>query len=112
MEEQGLRQLAMDIIEGKVFGTWGIPESESPNTIGMIFMPLILGAKVDEGTAHVYEYMSEAGPRSINGYPIFFSCRMLSKTDADALWPLIEEVKQQRDTFLNPVKEEDDDTSV
>jgi len=28
-----------------------------------------------------WEWMKDAGPRSVNGYPIFFSCRIMNRTD-------------------------------
>lgn len=33
----------------------------------------------------VYEYLSEAGPLAINNYPMFFSCRFLSKEDTEKM---------------------------
>jgi len=44
----------------------------------MIFMSLALGALADmteeaiNDIGLIYEYWDQAGPRSINGYPIFF----------------------------------------
>jgi hypothetical protein len=48
-------------------------------------MPIALGAFAEESKEDleqigmIYEYMSEAGPRSINSYPMFMSFAMLSK---------------------------------
>lgn len=76
------RQLAMDIVDGKVFGSWAITEKDM---IGLVFMPLSLGAKIADDTAHVYEYYDKAAPRSINGYPIFFSMTAITTKE----WPQI-----------------------
>lgn len=48
-------------------------------------MPLALGAadKIDaDKVGMLYEYMDKAGPRSVNGYPCFFSFRWLDKRDS------------------------------
>ena len=100
MSEPERRQLALDIMDGKIFGTWNVRKTDGPETIGMIFMPLVLGAKLPKGVAHIYEYLSEAGPRSINGYPCFMSLRMLMKEDATAIFPMMDELKKQRDAFM------------
>jgi hypothetical protein len=100
MSEPERRQLALDIMDGKVFGSWNLDPDEARNVIGMIFLPLSLGANVPKGVAHIYEYLSQAGPRAINGNPIFMSFRVLLKEDAKALFPMMEELKKQRDAFL------------
>lgn len=33
-----------------------------------------------------YAPMNEAGPRAINGYPMFFSAKMLNEADTDKVW--------------------------
>lgn len=38
----------------------------------------------------VWEYLSEALPRSINGYPIFMSCRVMNKSDWNKIWPVLQ----------------------
>ena len=101
MTEQELRQLALDMVEGKVFGTWDLPEDHQ-HLIGNIWMVLILGGAdiLTDDVAHVYEYLDKAGPRSVNGYPIFWSCRVLTKEDAKKLSPLIDKLEKQREAFL------------
>jgi hypothetical protein len=54
-----------------------------------LFMPLALGGLADFSAADiqrigvVWEWISAAGPRAINGYPRFFSCRFM---DAEDFW--------------------------
>ena len=105
MSEPERRQLALDIMDGKVFGTWNLDPSAGPETIGMSFLALALGAKIPEDAAHIYEYLSEAGPRSVNGNPCFMSLRVLRKEDAKALFPMMAELKKQRDEFLGGIDE-------
>ena len=65
--------------------------------VKMTFMPIVLGAfndlqdqiindprfpKNTHTIVMFYEYLSEAGPRAINGYPCFFSCNLLMDKDA------------------------------
>lgn len=58
-----------------------------PSVLTSVFMPLVFLSKdnlkwmEDNEIFSFYEYMSEAGPRSINGYPIFTSMHMLNKSD-------------------------------
>jgi hypothetical protein len=82
-----LSKLADDIIAGKVFGSWDIAGDSMD--LGMIFFPLLFGAKLPPNVGHVYEYLHEADPRSINGYPIFFSCHVLTQNDMKALWVMV-----------------------
>lgn len=100
MNDEELRKLAMAVVERKVFGSWMLGPNEPPNTLGLVFMPLLLGARLPPNVGAVYEYYSEAGPRSINGYPTFFSCRVLTKTDTKNIQPYIDKLAQQRKEFL------------
>jgi hypothetical protein len=94
---EDLKQLAKDIWAGTVFTDRHIQDF---NIVPMVFMPLALGAIGDlseedaKDVGMIYEYLSEAGPRSINGYPMFTSCRLLNKDDTKKVWSLYEEVKK------------------
>jgi len=64
-----------------------------------VFMVLIfMGAKqrremIKNPPGLIYEYLSEAGPRSINGMPSFFSMRMLSKADAEKVFRMAKDAQ-------------------
>ncbi len=66
--DQELKELAIDIFEGKVFTDRHIPEEEERGLL-MVFMPLALGAGKDwteddyKSIGMFYEYMDQAGPR-------------------------------------------------
>ena len=84
--EEELKQIAIDFAEGKIFSNLHIDLERNGSMLAMVFMPLALGADISEqiesGECYmVYEYLSKAGPRSINGMPIFFSMRYISKNE-------------------------------
>ena len=80
--DQELRQLATDIKSGMVFTSNHVPPGEE-YMLGSIFLPLMLMTEeqhkdfLEKKPAMVFEHMSQAGPRSVNGYPIFMSIQFL-----------------------------------
>ena len=76
----------------------------------MIFMPLALGvlSEMDKEEVKdiglIYEYNDQAGPRGINGYPMFMSCRYLSKKDTNTMFDIYTEYKTLKDKFINGEK--------
>ncbi len=103
-ESVNLRQLALDIVEGKVFTTnWHMPK-EALDLVPQVFMPILFMTAAQKRKVGrlglLYEYIDKAGPWSINGYPIFFSMRVLNRRDLRRLVPLVLEAKQQREAFV------------
>lgn len=102
-----LRQLAMDIANGHVFTSRHIREHDL-DKIGMIFMPILFMTSEqheewkETGVTLIYEYNSKAGPRSVNGYPMFMSCAALNKTDDARVWELVRDVEVKTKAFLDP----------
>ena len=47
----------------------------------------------------IFEYYDESMPRSINGMPIFASCRFLSKTDAQRMMDFYNKYKELQDSI-------------
>lgn len=43
----------------------------------------------------VYARMEHAGPRAINGYPMFFECAMLHPDDAVIVWQKYRRMQNQ-----------------
>lgn len=78
-----LKRAALALANGQAFSSWQV---RNPSDVPMVFMVLALSGEGDipADVAEVYEYMDQAGPRSINGYPIFFSCHTLNRDEA--LW--------------------------
>jgi hypothetical protein len=95
MTDEEIKKLALDIRSNLVFGSWNIRKEEFERMVGSVFMPLLFMDEEsrkqmkDEEIFHIYEYMSQAGPRSINGYPMFMSFRSINKTDAEKLFKVI-----------------------
>jgi hypothetical protein len=104
-----LRSLALDIAEGKVFGSWQI---RNPNTeLQLVFLVLVFCKKeqIPEDTGAIYEYMDSAGPTSINGMPTFFSCRFLTQAEFKEVCGYTQEIKSLRQSFLQPQKSNDEE---
>lgn len=89
LPEDRLRAMVFDILEGRVFTS----HQCDPDLLSSVFMPIAFGCLADypkediEQLGTIYEYMQEAGPRSINGFPMFFSCRFIHRDD----WKIIAE---------------------
>ncbi|TSP14033.1 hypothetical protein [Cupriavidus campinensis] len=85
MDADKLKELARAFLRGEVFTDRQIARIED---MRLVFLPIMFGAlaAVDLKTIGlVYEYHREAGPRRINGMPIFLSMRLLNREDAAKL---------------------------
>jgi hypothetical protein len=91
MTDAEVETLAQDVVARRVFGSWDLGPPGSPDMLRMIFMPL--GFMTAEDVAalkaanitNFYEYLDKAGPRSVNGYPCFFSMKLLDQDDSKRL---------------------------
>lgn len=87
LDDAALATFVMEVCDGKIFTLHHIREHDRESMVPMVFMPVALGAfsgwyGVDlEQVGTIWEYLSEAGPRAINGYPMFFSLRVMHKDD-------------------------------
>ncbi len=106
MDEKELKQLAIDIAENKVFGTFHMNENEM-NSLQVVFMPFIALSEErrkkmrDDNVIHVYEYYDKAGPRSVNGMPCFFSFSEIIEKDWKKVVKYIKEYEVKKNSFLN-----------
>lgn len=88
MTDDELKQIAVDLHGGKI---WSDLHCKSLEDLKMSFLivglmgPEDLKKMQEEDVDFIYEYLSEAGPRSVNGMPIFFSMRTLTKPDAEKM---------------------------
>lgn len=87
LPKEELDVIAMDMATDKIFSNFHI-RKEDMDLLPSIFMLLFLGAfegfdEDNEFPTMIYEYLSEAGPRAINGYPIFFSMKCLGLEDSE-----------------------------
>jgi hypothetical protein len=99
MTDDQLKQFVLDYCDGKIFTSNQI---RNPNSVGFVFMPLIMGAlegytEEERGKiAMAWEHLSKAGPRSINGMPMFASCHLMHKEDLDVVAPAITKELERR----------------
>jgi hypothetical protein len=104
-----LKKLALDLVEGRAFGSWQIPAHQQ-HMVQMVFMPLgfmdDIGWKQMEADdiVHFYGYMDKTFPRSVNGMPIFQSMHMLNREDTQRLKPHIERLLEIRREFMGEDK--------
>ena len=99
--DEELKQLANDIFHGVVFTSNHVPPGEEI-MLGSIFMPLMLmteeGQKdfLEKKPFMVYEYMDQAGPRSVNGYPMFMSLKFLIEDEYKKVVEYYKELEQAK----------------
>lgn len=86
-----LEQLAQDIVAGRVYSSYNEGWHDS-----FMVLRFLDKEQLDElqrrEIAFVYEYMDKAGPRSVNGQPVFFSVNYLTKEEYKRLHPRVQEV--------------------
>lgn len=106
--DKELRQLALDIAEGKVFLT------SDPREIRLSFSLLV--ACMGEDTRKemerldvvaFYEEMKQAGLERVNGLPIFYSARIVTRGEMKRLSEAYDEVIAFRKKFVNDADEGD-----
>jgi len=107
--DEELKQLAVDIIEGKFFSTIGMPESDF-DLLAMIFMPLAL---MDEETVNrieerdpviFYADMSKRLSRSISGYPIFGEVGFIFRSELEKFATFYDQYLDIKNAFLDKNK--------
>jgi hypothetical protein len=99
LDDDELRKFVVDCLGGRIFTSAQVRDFDH---VPMVFMVVALGglsqfsAKSMNDIGIIYEYIEKAGPRSINGYPTFFSFRVLHVLDWEiALKMLVAEEKRQ-----------------
>ena len=80
MDLNEIKKISNGIVQGDIFTDRQV---KSEHVLPMVFMPLIFLEDEDrkkflaDPPAMVYAYMKDAGPRSLNGNPIFMACSMI-----------------------------------
>lgn len=87
--DKELRQLAKQVHSGEVF------LSNKPDIIKKSFMILMFAdtSMLLKDIGAVYEFMKEAQPMSINGYPIFLSARLLTMDETQKVLQYVKEIE-------------------
>jgi hypothetical protein len=112
MSDDRLRQFILDFLGGRLFTSAHMSEG-APDMLPMVFMPLALGGLADwtreeiEQIGIFYEYLADAGPRSINGMPCFFSMRMLHVEDWRRARKVIHREMQRQEELSLDVEDEE-----
>lgn len=99
LSREELAEFVMGVCDGNIYTSVGL----GPSEIRMVFMPIALGGL--EGFTEeeigeigcIWEHLNQAGPRSINGRPGFFSMRLLHIEDAKLAQVWIKKELDRRD---------------
>lgn len=83
LDQEELKAFAIGLAEGRVFTSSHLKD---PNDIMSVFSVLALMRRLPppdflEKVGVVWEWLDKAGPRAINGMPMFFSCRFMHVAD-------------------------------
>lgn len=104
--DEELRLLALDLVNEKVFPSWGLPV-EKTYLLFHIFMPLKFLDEDDfasfkkQNVVAFYEYFDSSKGTCINGYPIFSSFHTLTGTEANKLVEYVKAYSKLKKSFLN-----------
>ena len=106
-----LKKIAVDLYHGKIFTDRHLPRHEQ-RLLGNIFMPLFFGGEKMLKAAQeneydlIFEYLDKREIRSINGYPIFFSCQFLTRSERETMSRYYEQYKEMQAAFEAPQEDE------
>ena len=95
-----LRRLAVLVEGGSIFTDRHIPPAIRQHQVGSTFLAWLLmepeqqDELIEAGLGLLYEDMSAAGPRSSNGFPVFFSFQWLTKDEADRMFGFVRELRK------------------
>jgi hypothetical protein len=110
--EPELKQIATELWQGKIFCDLNIRPHERERMLTAIFMPLVFmnQEQIDEfkkpgAVGLIYEYFDKSAPRSVNGYPIFFSLRTLNVKETEWVFNMVEKIKAAVDGCDKPKEE-------
>ena len=101
--QEELHKIAEDLYRGEIFTSAHVRD---PEMIQSVFMVLIFLEEkhiqeLKEKDCQVcFEYMSKAGPTSINGMPNFFSCQWLTRDE----WTFVTHTHDQIKAAVEGVK--------
>ena len=104
--DQQIRQLALDVADGRVFLTTDAREIELAFSMILAFLTEEHRKDLEErDVVAFYEHISKAGPRSVNGLPMFMSACTLTREEYNRLVDASKEVKEFREKFIGQTEE-------
>lgn len=101
MTEAEIKETVFGLVKGQIFCGQQAP----PELLSMVFMPLGLGGWGDidvETVGEVIGDLKDAGPRAINGYPMFMSCRVVHRDDWSVIVARYEKARAALDAAVEP----------
>jgi hypothetical protein len=113
MTDEEKRKFVDDFVSGRIYSDRHLPKGEfsreeEVRRLESVFLPLLCGAlgKVSESYVNqmgmVWEYLSAAAPWSINGNPVFTSCRVVNVEDVPQLLSAIVLEHDRRQNIVLP----------
>ena len=105
-DDKELKKIAMDLADGKIFTDRHFSQREAETLAQMVFMPLALMDEqqvplfMAEQPHLIYEYYDKAGPRAINGYPMFFSMQWLRKDESIIMFEYYDKLLEMKKEFM------------
>jgi len=97
LSDDDLKEFVLGFCDGKIFTNRHVRQAE---TVPLVFMPIALSNEDFTDIALVWEWLDAAGPRSINGYPTFISCRLMHEDDWERAWKAIKIERKRRDEIV------------
>lgn len=105
MNDDEIKKLGVDIRAGRVFGSWMVAECDQDLLVSIFLVMRFMDSDAltelqRQEPAAIYEYMSEAGGRSVNGYPTFLSMKTLDKNDLSRLVDVMKALERAESAVL------------
>ena len=100
--DEEIKELALQLYRGDIFTSMQIRDNDM-QLLGNIFMPLLFMNALSKKMLMLnrafsfYAEMKDAGPRSINGYPGFFSMSYLDQEDSKRLIDKFDAIREAMD---------------
>jgi hypothetical protein len=99
--DEELQKFVRDFIGGQIFCMQHVP-SEQMDLVKEIFMVIGMGGLQGVEPASIgtiYEYLEHAGPRQVNGWPMFTSCQLMNRADWERSRTAINHEKERLDNL-------------
>jgi hypothetical protein len=100
LPEEDIKQIASDLFHSKIFTSEHL--KTEMHLINQIFSILLFleKNKIPKNLGMIWEYLSKAGPMSVNGYPMFLSCHFLNMEDTIKVFALYNKLKTLEEETL------------
>lgn len=104
MSDEDLKRFVLGYCDSQIF-TLHDMRTDDPRLLRCIFMPLAFGNLSEhyevEQLGTIWEWMKNAGPRAMNGYPTFMSVRVMHRDDWErARKAIVREFKRRDDLVV------------